>query len=66
MHGTRNIKLSSFSWQGEELLAYQKEVCLTDLFSYEGKSSPVTGHADPEGSREVKTPRFLDNGTVWW
>ena len=28
------------------------------------KSTPVTGHADPEGSRRVKAPRYLDNGTV--
>ena len=28
------------------------------------KSTPVTGHAGPEGSSRVKAPRFLDNGTV--
>ena len=31
-----------------------------------GKSTPVAGRAGPEGSREVKAPRFLDNGTGWW
>ena len=30
------------------------------------QSTPVTDHAGPEGSRRVKAPRFLDNGTVWW
>ena len=29
-------------------------------------STPVTGHAGPEESREVKAPRILDNVTVWW
>jgi hypothetical protein len=30
------------------------------------KSTPITGHAGPEGSRRVKAPRFLDIGTIWW
>jgi hypothetical protein len=30
------------------------------------KSSPVTGLEWPRGFQEVKVPRFLDNGTVWW
>jgi hypothetical protein len=29
-------------------------------------SSPVTGLGCPRGFQEVKLPRFLDNGTVWW
>jgi hypothetical protein len=29
-------------------------------------STPITGHAGPEGSRRVKAPRFLDIGTIWW
>jgi hypothetical protein len=29
-------------------------------------SSPVTGLEWPRGFREVKVPRFLDNGTRWW
>ena len=28
------------------------------------KSTPVTGHAGPEGSSRVKAPRFLDNSIV--
>ena len=27
-------------------------------------STPVTGHAGPEGPMRVEAPRFLDNGTV--
>jgi len=30
------------------------------------KSSPVTGLEWPRGFREVKVPRFHDNGTGWW
>ena len=30
------------------------------------KSSPITGLDRPRGFREVKTPRFHDNGTGWW
>jgi hypothetical protein len=29
-------------------------------------STPIRGHAGPEGSRKVKAPRFLDIGTIWW
>jgi hypothetical protein len=29
-------------------------------------SSPVTGLGWLRGFQEVKVPRFLDNGTVWW
>jgi hypothetical protein len=29
-------------------------------------SSPVTGLEWPRGFQEVKVPRFLDNGTVFW
>ena len=28
------------------------------------KSTPVRGHAGPEGSRSVKAPRFLEIGTI--
>jgi hypothetical protein len=30
------------------------------------KSSPITGLQWPRGFREVKVPRFHDNGTGWW
>jgi hypothetical protein len=29
-------------------------------------SSPVTGLEWPRGFKEVKGPRFLDNGARWW
>jgi hypothetical protein len=29
-------------------------------------SSSVTGLEWPRGFKEVKVPRFLDNGTGWW
>jgi len=29
-------------------------------------SSPITGLEWPGGFREVKVPRFHDNGTGWW
>jgi hypothetical protein len=32
----------------------------------DSKSTPITGHAGPEGSRRVKAPRFLDIVTIWW
>jgi hypothetical protein len=30
------------------------------------KSSPVTDLEWPRGFKEVKVPRFHDNGTGWW
>ena len=30
------------------------------------KSSPITGLELSRGFREVKVPRFHDNGTGWW
>jgi hypothetical protein len=29
-------------------------------------SSPVTDLEWPRGSREIKVPRYHDNGTGWW
>jgi hypothetical protein len=34
--------------------------------SLQRKSSPVTGLGWPRGFQEIKVPRILDNGTVWW
>jgi len=30
------------------------------------KSVPLQAWTGPEGSEEVKFPRFRDNGTEWW
>ena len=32
----------------------------------QGKSVPLQARIGPEGSRKLKVPRFLDNGTGWW
>ena len=31
-----------------------------------GKAVPLQAWTGPEGSYEVKVPRFRDNGTGWW
>jgi hypothetical protein len=31
-----------------------------------GKAVPLQAWSGPEGSEEVKIPRFRDNGTGWW
>ena len=31
-----------------------------------GKAFPLQAWTGPEGSQEVKVPRFHDNGTGWW
>jgi len=31
-----------------------------------GKAVPLQAWSGPRGFREVKVPRFHDNGTEWW
>jgi hypothetical protein len=46
---------------------FQNLNCLTDFDKFWYRlSTPITGHAGPEGSWRVKAPRFLDIGTIWW
>jgi hypothetical protein len=58
------------AWSGPE---GSRKLRFPDFFTtaqYGGKvvslSSHVTGLEWPRGLQEVKVPRFLDNGTVWW
>jgi len=48
------IKRRKWNWIGHTLC---KET---------GKSVPLQAWTGPEGSYEVKVPRFHDNGTGWW
>jgi len=39
---------------------------LSRFISGKGKADPLEAWTGPEGSYEVKIPRFRDKGTGWW
>jgi hypothetical protein len=36
------------------------------IYLIKGKTVPLPASSDPEGSQEVKVPRFHDNRAGWW
>jgi hypothetical protein len=58
-HSRRTDRLS----YNNQLLPVESDIEVQNMKRY---SSPVTGLDWPRGFREVKVPRFHDNGTGWW
>jgi len=60
---TENLKEN---YKREESRNCQNLIGSLQTLTIKGKAVPLQAWTGPEGSQEVKFPRFRDDGTGWW